>query len=138
MRTERLRAKSPASSASRVRLVPSGNSTYSHEPTEHAHDKPAPLPGWAGLHDNDFVAPAANTGRLTTTLVTGQALLPGAGTRLRHATGGRATIEEDARLLLGWAKELGCNFAQGWLYGRAVPSSDFSLMLERSLPGPGF
>lgn len=43
-------------------------STYSHEPTEHAQDKPVPLPGWAGLHDNDFVAPAANTGRLTTNI----------------------------------------------------------------------
>jgi len=43
-------------------------STYSHEPTEHAADKPAPLPEWAGLHDNAFVAPAANTGRLTTNI----------------------------------------------------------------------
>lgn len=51
-----------------VPLVVREISTYSHEPTEHAHDKPAPLPGWAGLHDNDFVAPAANTGRLTTTI----------------------------------------------------------------------
>lgn len=43
-------------------------STYSHEPTEHAADKPAPLPHWAGVHDNAFVAPAANTGRLTTNI----------------------------------------------------------------------
>ena len=43
-------------------------STYSHEPTEHAHDKAVPLPSWAGLHDNDFLTPAANTGRLTTTI----------------------------------------------------------------------
>lgn len=43
-------------------------STYSHEPTEHAADKPAPLPGWAGVHDNTFLAPAANTGRLATAI----------------------------------------------------------------------
>lgn len=43
-------------------------STYSHEPTEHAADKAAPLPAWAGLHDNTFLAPAANTGRLTTAI----------------------------------------------------------------------
>ena len=41
-------------------------STYSHEPTEHAASTPAPLPGWAGVHDNDFVAPQANSGRLVT------------------------------------------------------------------------
>lgn len=43
-------------------------STYSHEPTEHAHDKPVPLPSWVGLHDNTFVAPAANSGRLRTAI----------------------------------------------------------------------
>ena len=43
-------------------------STYSHEPTEHAADKPAPLPTWAGVHDNTFVSPAANTGRLVTAI----------------------------------------------------------------------
>ncbi len=41
-------------------------STYSHEPTEHAANTPAPLPGWAGVHDNHFVAPQANSGRLVT------------------------------------------------------------------------
>lgn len=51
-----------------VPLVVREISTYSHEPTEHAHDKPAPLPSWAGLHDNDFIAPAANSGRLTTVI----------------------------------------------------------------------
>ena len=49
-----------------VPLVVREISTYSHEPTEHAHDRPAPLPSWAGVHDNAFVAPAANSGRLTT------------------------------------------------------------------------
>lgn len=43
-------------------------STYSHEPTEHAHDKAVPLPSWAGVHDNDFISPAANTGRLATNI----------------------------------------------------------------------
>ena len=51
-----------------VPLVVREVSTYSHEPTEHAHEKPVPLPSWAGLHDNNFVAPAANTGRLTTAI----------------------------------------------------------------------
>lgn len=51
-----------------VPLVVREVSTYSHEPTEHAHDKPAPLPAWAGLHDNAFVSPAANSGRLTTAI----------------------------------------------------------------------
>ncbi|MFW7414708.1 hypothetical protein [Demequina sp. SO4-18] len=53
---------------SRVPLVVREVSTFSHEPTEHAHDKPAPLPSWAGLHDNAFVAPAANSGRLATVI----------------------------------------------------------------------
>ena len=44
-------------------------STYSHEPTEHAHDKAVPLESWAGLHDNDFISPAANTGRLATKIL---------------------------------------------------------------------
>lgn len=51
-----------------VPLVVREVSTYSHEPTEHAHDKPVPLPSWKGLHDNAFVAAAANTGRLTTSI----------------------------------------------------------------------
>jgi hypothetical protein len=51
-----------------VPLVVREISTYSHEPTEHAHDKPAPLPSWAGVHDNTFVAPAANSGRLMTAI----------------------------------------------------------------------
>lgn len=49
-----------------VPLVVREVSTYSHEPTEAAHEKPAPLPSWSGLHDNTFVAPAANSGRLAT------------------------------------------------------------------------
>lgn len=44
-------------------------STFSHEPTEHAVDNDAPLPSWAGLHDNDFVSPSANTGRLVTRII---------------------------------------------------------------------
>ena len=51
-----------------VPLVVREVSTYSHEPTEHAQDKPAPLPSWAHLHDNDFITEAANTGRLTTNI----------------------------------------------------------------------
>jgi len=51
-----------------VPLVVREVSTYSHEPTEHAQDKLAPLPSWAHLHDNDFITPAANTGRLTTNI----------------------------------------------------------------------
>jgi len=51
-----------------VPLVVREVSTYSHEPTEHAHDKAAPLPQWRGLHDNTFVAEAANTGRLATAI----------------------------------------------------------------------
>ena len=54
----------PADSA--VPLVVREVSTYSHEPTEHAHDHPVPLPSWAGVHDNAFVSPAANAGRLVT------------------------------------------------------------------------
>lgn len=41
-------------------------STYSHEPTEAAAGLTAPLPNWAGLHDNTFLSDAANTGRLKT------------------------------------------------------------------------
>ena len=51
-----------------VPLVVREVSTFSHEPTEAAADNPAPLPDWAGLHDNAFVAPAANTGRLRTAI----------------------------------------------------------------------
>ena len=43
-------------------------STYSHEPTEAAAGKVAPLPSWEGLHDNTFLAPAANSGRLATSI----------------------------------------------------------------------
>jgi hypothetical protein len=39
-------------------------STYSHEPTEANAGQVAPLAGWAGIHDNEFVHPGANTGRL--------------------------------------------------------------------------
>lgn len=53
----------------RTPLVVREVSTYSHEPTEHAHDKAVPLPSWAGVHDNAFVAEAANTGRLATAIV---------------------------------------------------------------------
>ncbi len=52
---------------------------------------------------------------------------------LRVIAEGVETIEQAQYL-----QKLGCNFAQGWLYGRAVPSSDFSLMLKESLPGSGF
>ncbi|ADB75280.1 hypothetical protein Gobs01_04850 [Geodermatophilus obscurus DSM 43160] len=51
-----------------VPLVVREVSTYSHEPTEEAADKAAPLPDWAGLHDNSFVAAAANSGRLRTAI----------------------------------------------------------------------
>jgi hypothetical protein len=54
---------------SRVPLVVREISTYSHEPTEAAAGKVAPLPGWAGIHDNDFVSDSANTGRLGTRIV---------------------------------------------------------------------
>lgn len=49
-----------------VPLVVREVSTFSHEPTEAAEGATAPLPGWAGVHDNDFVSDAANTGRLRT------------------------------------------------------------------------
>ncbi|WEV63822.1 hypothetical protein [Bifidobacterium sp. ESL0732] len=39
-------------------------STYSHEPTEDQADYPVPMPSWKGLHDNTFLSPSANTGRL--------------------------------------------------------------------------
>lgn len=54
-----------------VPLVVREVSTFSHEPTEHAQADPAPLPSWAGVHDNSFVSPAANTGRLTTNIQQG-------------------------------------------------------------------
>lgn len=40
-------------------------STYSHEPTEDQEDYPVPIPSWQGLHDNTFLSPEANTGRLS-------------------------------------------------------------------------
>lgn len=49
-----------------VPLVVREVSTYSHEPTEAAVGKPVPLESWRGVHDNTFVAEAANTGRLRT------------------------------------------------------------------------
>ncbi|QWW19111.1 hypothetical protein I6B53_08280 [Schaalia sp. 19OD2882] len=52
-----------------VPLVVREVSTYSHEPTEAAHDKPVPLETWSGLHDNTFLAPEANAGRLVTKIV---------------------------------------------------------------------
>jgi hypothetical protein len=51
-----------------VPLVVREVSTYSHEPTEDAADKAVPLPDWAGLHDNSFVAAAADSGRLRTAI----------------------------------------------------------------------
>ncbi|QPK80942.1 hypothetical protein G7Y41_07790 [Schaalia sp. ZJ405] len=54
---------------SKVPLVVREVSTYSHEPTEAAQGKIAPLPGWQGLHDNTFLAPQANTGRLKTNII---------------------------------------------------------------------
>lgn len=53
----------------RTPLVVREVSTYSHEPTEHAVGVEAPLPSWAGIHDNTFLSEAANTGRLTTNIV---------------------------------------------------------------------
>ena len=50
----------------RTPLVVREISTYSHEPTESAAGDPVPLPGWAGLHDNTFLADAAESGRLVT------------------------------------------------------------------------
>ncbi|MFB2585465.1 hypothetical protein [Herbiconiux liukaitaii] len=51
-----------------VPLVVREVSTYSHEPTEAAEGTRSPLPGWSGIHDNAFVSPAANTGRLRTAI----------------------------------------------------------------------
>lgn len=51
-----------------VPLVVREVSTFSHEPTEEAAGNPVPLPTWAGIHDNAFVADAANTGRLRTAI----------------------------------------------------------------------
>lgn len=53
----------------KVPLVVREVSTYSHEPTEAAHDKPVPLEAWCGVHDNTFLAPAANAGRLITKII---------------------------------------------------------------------
>lgn len=53
---------------SNVPLVVREVSTYSHEPTEAVHGNTAPLPNWAGVHDNEFVSDAANTGRLRTAI----------------------------------------------------------------------
>lgn len=39
-------------------------STYSHEPTADQKNTPVPIPSWMGLHDNTFLSPSANTGRL--------------------------------------------------------------------------
>lgn len=50
----------------KVPLVVREISTYSHEPTEAAAGNVPPLPHWDQIHDNAFVSPAANTGRLTT------------------------------------------------------------------------
>ena len=44
-------------------------STYSHEPTEDQEDYPVPMPSWKGLHDNTFLSPSANTGRLAQNIV---------------------------------------------------------------------
>jgi len=55
-------------SDSPVPLVVREISTYSHEPTEAVAGKVAPLPQWEGLHDNTFLAEAANTGRLRTAI----------------------------------------------------------------------
>nr|4Q0U_A Chain A, L-Ribose isomerase [Acinetobacter sp. DL-28]4Q0V_A Chain A, L-Ribose isomerase [Acinetobacter sp. DL-28] len=51
-----------------VPLVVRQVSTYSHEPTEAAAGNHAPIPSWLGMHDNDFVSDAANTGRLQTAI----------------------------------------------------------------------
>ncbi|WP_206475786.1 hypothetical protein [Microbacterium sp. KRD172] len=51
---------------STVPLVVREVSTYSHEPTEAAEGTTAPLPDWAGIHDNAFVSETANSGRLST------------------------------------------------------------------------
>lgn len=39
-------------------------STYSHEPTEDQKNDPVPMESWRGLHDNTFLSPSANEGRL--------------------------------------------------------------------------
>lgn len=49
---------------SRVPLMVREISTYSHEPTEAAKDKPSPAKNWEGIHDNTFLSEDANTGRL--------------------------------------------------------------------------
>ena len=47
----------------RTPLVIRENSGYSHEPT--AEGKAGLLPEWQQIHDNHFLAAAANAGRLT-------------------------------------------------------------------------
>lgn len=54
---------------SKVPLVVREISTYSHEPTEAAAGLTPPLPHWDAIHDNAFVAEAANSGRLRTNIV---------------------------------------------------------------------
>ncbi|MFP7706802.1 hypothetical protein [Trueperella sp. LYQ141] len=51
-----------------VPLVVREISTYSHEPTEAAKDKPVPFDGWRQLHDNYFLDPEAHSGRLVTNI----------------------------------------------------------------------
>jgi hypothetical protein len=41
-------------------------STYSHEPTEAARNKPVPLESWLAINDNVFLNESANDGRLVT------------------------------------------------------------------------
>lgn len=53
---------------SEVPLVVREVSTYSHEPTEAASGNASPLEHWSGLHDNTFLAPSANSGRLRTAI----------------------------------------------------------------------
>lgn len=50
---------------SRVPLCVREVSTYSHEPTEDQKNDPVPVESWRGLHDNTFLSPSANTGRLS-------------------------------------------------------------------------
>lgn len=54
------------SPSSRTPAVIREVSTYSHEPTEAAQGRTAVLPQWEGIHDNHFLSPAANSGRLVT------------------------------------------------------------------------
>lgn len=50
----------------KVPLVVREVSTFSHEPTEEVKGNAAVLDEWNGIHDNQFLAEAANSGRLTT------------------------------------------------------------------------